>query len=414
MAKKISFAPQNQIMINPSAHGWVDKFFFEQASQEQFALYDFETFYTATRNTGFLVGYTTHFVCQKPIETKGWTAEEFSKIGLLNSLYGVYQIAKGSNDPLDFTTTCVDFYKELHPKNSGLLALFLPTDSIQNKLEKILSNRIKTNDNIISKNFSHILTNALLFIDVLAFKRYIEEESFSQKYLKKTEEIIVSIVSIALKTKETKTKYDDLLQKLFESSVRYSKFNTVNSDWSLETISLDYLKDNYEKFYLIDMAGMALWNDSKMEASEEKFLYDLASKMDIPSEFVKKSIHSMDAFLTANKATIPYFNYSNPVKHFYDQTTQNVQTLITRNKSRLLLEITQSKELMQLLAKSTSRELSKEEKKKVKTQLLDICKTVPSLTIFLVPGGSLLLPILIKFIPQLLPSAFNENLNKEL
>ena len=51
------------------------------------------------------------------------------------------------------------------------------------------------------------------------------------------------------------------------------------------------------------------------------------------------------------------------------------------------------------------------EKKKVKKQLLDICKSVPSLTIFLLPGGGLLLPILIKFIPQLLPSAFNENLN---
>jgi hypothetical protein len=29
----------------------------------------------------------------------------------------------------------------------------------------------------------------------------------------------------------------------------------------------------------------------------------------------------------------------------------------------------------------------------------------------LLPGGSLLLPILIKFIPKLLPSAFNENLD---
>ena len=66
---------------------------------------------------------------------------------------------------------------------------------------------------------------------------------------------------------------------------------------------------------------------------------------------------------------------------------------------------------MQLLAKSTRKDLSKEDKKKVKKQLLDICKTVPSLTIFLLPGGGLLLPILIKFIPQLLPSAFNENLD---
>jgi hypothetical protein len=66
---------------------------------------------------------------------------------------------------------------------------------------------------------------------------------------------------------------------------------------------------------------------------------------------------------------------------------------------------------MILLAYSTRRDLNEKEKKKVKKQILDICKTIPSLTIFLLPGGSLLLPILIKFIPTLLPSAFNENLD---
>jgi hypothetical protein len=161
------------------------------------------------------------------------------------------------------------------------------------------------------------------------------------------------------------------------------------------------------------MAGMAMWNDAKIEKSEEEFLSQLAQKLNIPNTFVEKSITDIDYFLTSNKNQIPYFNQSNPVKHFYDQTTQNVHTLITRNKKRLLLEISQSKELMVLLAKSTKRDLSPEEKKKVKNQLLDICKTIPSLTIFLVPGGSLLLPILIKFIPQMLPSAFNENLDIE-
>ena len=64
---------------------------------------------------------------------------------------------------------------------------------------------------------------------------------------------------------------------------------------------------------------------------------------------------------------------------------------------------------MLLLGQSTLRDLNLEEKKKVKKQLLDICKTIPSLTIFIIPGGSLLLPLLIKLIPKLLPSAFNEN-----
>ena len=66
-------------------------------------------------------------------------------------------------------------------------------------------------------------------------------------------------------------------------------------------------------------------------------------------------------------------------------------------------------ELMVLLSKSTLRELNAEEKKKVQNQLLDIFKSIPSLAIFLLPGGAVLLPIFIKLIPKLLPSSFDEN-----
>ncbi|WP_395055990.1 LETM1-related biofilm-associated protein [Flavobacterium sp.] len=399
-------------MINPSAPSWVEKYFTDQNNENQTVINNYDQFYENTRKTGFLVGYTTHFVTTKNIETKGLTNEELSKIGLLNTLFGVYQLVNKNRIHSVFINECVTFYKTLLPKESSLLEKILPQDSNSSKLEKIINSRIQTNENIISKNFSNILTNALIFIDVLAFMRYLEEGKISDKYLKKSEEIIVNIVSLALKTKEVKTKYDDLLHKLFESSVRYTKFNKLEIV-SLENLDLSYFDDTYEKYYLIDMAGMAMWNDAKIEKSERTFLFQLAKKLTIPDSFVEKSISDMNLFLTTNKDKIPYFNFSNPVKHFYDQTTQNVHTLISRNKNRLVLEISQSKELMKLLSQSTKRDLSPEEKKKVRNQLLDICKTIPSLTIFLIPGGSLLLPILIKFIPQLLPSAFNENLEKE-
>ena len=398
-------------MINPSAYGWVEKFFSEQNIQQENLIVNGYQFYENTRKTGFLAGYTTHFVTQKVIDTKGWTSEEFSKIGLLNILFGIFQLVLKSNDKDLFLKKCTDFYEELHPKSVKILSAILPQDSISSKLENNISSRIQTNENIISKNFSHILTNALLFMDVLAFKKYLQEDKISEKYLKKTEKIIINIISLALKTKLTKSKYDDLLQKLFESSVRYSKFNKIDV-LSIDNINLNYFTDDFEKFYLIDMAGMAMWNDEKLESNEEAFLYQLAEKLNVSSKFVDLSIIDSVYFFSKNKETIPYFNYSNPVKHFYDHTTQHVQTLISRNKARLLLEISQSKELMKLLAQSTVRELDANEKKKVRNQLLDVCKTIPSLTIFIIPGGSLLLPILIKFIPQLLPSAFNENLRE--
>ena len=111
---------------------------------------------------------------------------------------------------------------------------------------------------------------------------------------------------------------------------------------NLETLELDYFSNDLEKYYVIDMAGLALWSDGIVEKDEAYFLHTLATIMRIPDSFVEESIQSTDAFISKYKKDIPYFNYSNPVKHFYDQTTQLVVTLIHRNKKRLCCECSES------------------------------------------------------------------------
>jgi hypothetical protein len=399
-------------MINPSTSGWIDKFFYKQKFSEQAINETNDSFYDKVRNTGFVYGHIISFEIEKPINTKGWFKEEISKVALLNTLFGVYALTKKETNTENFISETVAFYNQMHPEGFNLFKKILPKNNPSLTLEKIIDERVQTNDSIISKNFSHLVTNALLFMDVLAFRQYIIHGAIPEKYLKKIEETIVNIVTLALKIKSNKTQYDDLLIKLFEASIRYSKFSK-DSVQNLESLQLDYFTNELEKKYLIDIAGMALWSDGVIENNEAYFLHKLAETLGISDNFVNQSIKNTNNFIIEHKKDIPYFNYSNPVKHFYDQTTQSVVTLVSRNKNRLVKEIVQSKELMLLLAYSTRRDLDEKEKKKVKKQLLDICKTIPSLTIFLLPGGSLLLPILIKFIPTLLPSAFNENLEKE-
>lgn len=399
-------------MINPSAIGWIDKFFLKHKSSLLPKEMHPNTFYKKVRATGFIYGHIVSFDTEFEIVKKGWLQNEVSKVALLNTLLGVYKLTEQNNAPEKFISKAVTFYNQMNPQGFSLLKKILPSDSASVTLEKIIDSRVQTNIDIISKNFSHIVTNALLFIDVLAFHQFLIHGKIPEKYLKKIEETIISIVSLALKTKSTKSKYDDLLIKLFESSVRYSKFSKVSIK-NLEELKLDYFTKELEQNYLIDMAGMALWSDGVIENEEAYFLHKLGELMKAPDDFVEESIEKTNAFITKYKKDIPYFKYSNPVKHFYDQTTLSVITLITRNKNRLIKEIIQSKELMLLLAYSTRRDLDEKEKKKVRKQLLDICKTIPSLAIFLLPGGSLLLPIFIKFIPKLLPSAFNENLENE-
>ena len=402
-------------MINPSANGWIDKFF---SKQKTFLFSDednLNTFYKKVRETGFIYGHIVSYDRADPIDTESWVGNEVSKVALLNTLFSIYVLSSNDAKTENFIAKALAFYNEMNPEGFNLLKKVLPESSPSLNLEKIIDSRVQTNIDIISKNFSHILTNALLFIDILAFRQYLIQGVIPEKYLKKIEEAIINIVSLALKTKSNKSKYDDLLIRLFESSVRYTKFSKVNiqsRNFGMEELELDYFTDELEKKYLIDVAGMALWSDGVIEKNEAYFLHKLAELTTVSDDFVTESIATTNEFITNYKDEIPYFNYSNPVKHFYDQTTQTVTKLITRNKNRLVKEIVQSKELMLLLAISTRRDLDEKEKKKVKKQLLDICKTVPSLTIFLLPGGSLLLPILIKFIPRLLPSAFNENLEE--
>jgi hypothetical protein len=396
-------------MINPSVHGWIDKFFAEQSLSVHSFPQNETDFYNRTRATGFIFGHIVSFDTSIAIETEDRLPQELSKIGMLNTLYQMYRLTKQNDDAANFINETVSFYNTMIPKGFNPLKKVLESSSPSSKLEKIIHDRVQTNEDMFSKNFSHVITNALLFIDVLAFKQQLEKGSIPEKYSTKIEDIVISIVSLSLKAKTGISQHDDLLLKLFESSVRYNKFATTTST-SIEDLDLSYLSNSLEKYYVIDLAGISLWSDEKVENEERYFLFKLGERVNISDAVILDSIDFINEFIVKYKKEIPYFNFSNPVKHFYDQTTESVAVLINRNKSRLLKEISQSKELMQLLAKSTHKDLDKEEKKKIKKQILDICKTIPSLTIFLLPGGGLLLPILIKFIPQMMPSAFNENI----
>ncbi|KAF2518539.1 hypothetical protein E0W68_08750 [Flavobacterium salilacus subsp. salilacus] len=398
-------------MINPSASGWIDKYF-SRLNYTLPATLSTHEFYKLVRDTGFVYGHVWVVNYLEKEESKGWTAEETTKAALLNTLYGLYRKYTMDDNPAVFIEKAVLFYEQMTPEGYGFLKRVLPTSPRSHELEGIIDQRVRTNDNIISRNFSHILTNALLFMDILAFRQYLIGAKIPDNYLRKLEETVVSLASLALNKKTQKTAYDDLLIKLFESSVRYTKLNRVTAD-NLEKLELGYFESELERYYLLDIAGMAMWSDGAIEKNEIDFLYKLAAQLHIKDEYVIESITFFDAFIKKNRNNIPYFKYSNPVKHFYDHASQNVIRLIKRNKNRLGKELSNNGELMVLLSQSTLRNLDTNEKKKVKKQLLEICKTIPSLTIFLLPGGSLLLPLLIKFIPQLLPSVFNENLDNE-
>ena len=100
---------------------------------------------------------------------------------------------------------------------------------------------------------------------------------------------------------------------------------------------------------------------------------------------------------------------STETKLVYSNLSKRYLKILGRGKDQFLQEIKESKELMTLIKKSTHTELTSKEKEIVKAQFKDIVKTMPSIAIFLIPGGSLLLPFILKLVPDMMPSAFKSN-----
>lgn len=89
---------------------------------------------------------------------------------------------------------------------------------------------------------------------------------------------------------------------------------------------------------------------------------------------------------------------------------RQVRALVARHLRAIVRELGETGDLMVLLAASTTRPLSTDEQKRMRSQLLDLCRTVPALAIFAAPGGMLLLPILARVLPfSLTPSSFRDD-----
>lgn len=386
--------------MNPSASGWIKKLLKEVSMNTSFFGFGEETFYSALRHSGFIYGSNLEVV-SLVIAQNDLTEEERSKLNLTLAFLYVH---KKSGAEIPFIDSVISFYTNINELKTSLFKNLLSGKKSSDQLEKIIHKRIQIDANIFTKNFNYFIINALLFVDVLAYKKFLEDRTISIDYLKNMEASIAAISFDVLNSKAEKNQYDESLIRLFESSLRYFEDITLDYETAVECITTEL-----EKYYVLDLACMATWSDQKIDLEEQKFLKKLGHDLELSTARIQQSIKKVNQFYTDNKDNIALLSSKNIVQSFYNNSSKMVTKLISRNRKRLYQELKDSKELMVLLTQSTVRDLSKEEQKKVQEQLLDIFKSIPSLAIFMLPGGALLLPLVVKFIPKLLPSAFDEN-----
>lgn len=396
--------------MNPSAPDWIKKFLNLYKQEQLIDSYkDNCDFYYQLVSCGFIYGLSVHAVTDESVSNLELTKEEYTKVNLFHALLYTYFNEKDGS-LTDAVEAITRFYKKLDKGKTGIFHKLSLSQSKFNLLEGILSGRLQQTNLELKKNAASLLTHALLYVDVISFASFLKEDRNIKVVAKELESEVITFCFLALKSKLKKSKYDLLIIDMFESSSQQlTHFSNNNSEITLEHMRSASKRSFLEKKYILDLCCLAVWDDFEMDSKEFLYLRNLTDMLQMDQNDLSRSLNDLNQFSEENTSSIKLFEYSHPVKQFYKQSTATVKLLIMRNQKRLLKELNESKELLILLGQSTLRDLNKDEKDKVREQLLDVCKSIPSLTIFLLPGGTVLLPLLVKFIPKLLPSAFDDN-----
>ena len=394
--------------MNPSSAGWIKKFIKEIEQKALCNAYaEVDDLYHGLKSGGFIYGMSLVGLAPQAKTTLNLTIEEHTKINLLHTLCYVYfkKNPKGEYD--DCIAAIVAFYQLMGKGQPGLLHKLSFAKNPSDNLEAIINARLHENNLGRNAEVSSLITYVLLFIDILVFQEYLKGDQEVQRAFDRMEHLCIQSCTWALESKLQPNKYDHMFIEMLRNALKKPlKQSEIPAQELLEQMAETSL---LFKQFLMDVCCLGVWDDRMMDAAELHFLQDFEKALGLEPGTALAGVGDLDQFSRTHAQSVRLFEHANPVKLLYKQSSAMVKTLILRNKNRLIKELAESGELVKLLTLSTVRDLNKKEKQKVKDQLLDICKTVPSLTLFLLPGGSLLLPIMVKLIPKLLPSAFNEN-----
>lgn len=413
-------------MFSPGKKNWIKKFF-SLVKQEEINLT--ASFHQTEENheellrelcehTGILYG-----VPNKQLYTETYvgsaTRNEKLQVLLFESLLFIDRLQqKDAFNEDQFIARVIDFYQiKAHGFDKKWHHLISKMEET-NHLESFLSDRIKVHSSYSEKNFwfNH-LTNGFLYLDLIQFYQSVEngKPKDQEQYNKWVEAILTLITSINYIHPEAGKYFDQTMFKnlTLSAELPLESINNIkqgaeqdkNQREAIEIVSSEPMLAMFTFHFLV-----FLYHEYPSELfTADSFLHKFGNLIGLSEDQTTEVFWECRKSMSEHSSEFYHLVTESESKILTTHLSRKYYRILGRNKDRLIQELKESKELVYLVRQSTLRELTPEEKEKVKTQSMDLMKSVPSIGIYLIPGGALWLPLVLKLIPDLLPSAFKEN-----
>jgi ribosomal protein L7/L12 len=412
-------------MIAPGSKGWINKYF-EMLEKKHFNLdldvpngfSEKQMIHFSLLRTGIIFGVPAEMLFAKKLDESKWTKSEKLKLLLLESLLLMYHNKnKGQElNPADFKASLLKFYEShTSPIISKVFRLFI-SESPDERLEGILSSRLNVKYKLTdSKYWVNYLSNAFVYLDVILYREFLrkKKETLSQ-YSDLADNALIALSTAAFSDNKITDSEKAMFKVFLDSSSLDQEHRVRAKERFVKGAKLeDFTKIAHSNWlfrrFLLDISALTIFVNQELVPEEYTIFDNLCDVLNIPKKEVNYSLAMIENFVLQNSDKEELLSNASSYEKLYGNLTKRWVKILGRNKEKLAKELKESKDLVFLITKSTKEELSKEEKDMVKTQFLDLVKSVPALAIFMLPGGAIILPIILKILPDLIPSAFRDN-----
>ena len=418
--------------MNLDSKGWLKKYLDARAHVEndpfKASLENEVGLYQLVQPTGLLYGHPVRLPNSEQEFFKSIMVQDKMRVIMAESfIHGMLQKQSvGSKaemkDLLENTSVqLVEFYNGVYPRFSK--TGFFSSNKNRSPFEQAeiyLGRRITIKGGLTRNFWSSFFHNSLLFLDVFYFNNWITKEQLSLEKIPQLKEnmrmAILKIIASAAFSDGIIEKEERKLFGYFLKSADLPKERLQEAKQFLrEQITLEEI--NFSEFdeswllkkYILELAILTIWSDRIVTEEEKSYLIKLSGKLGFSENDLEGSMMALETFVLEHWQQVHYLRNKRNYSMVSELVINRLTFFVTQNKERVVQEIHESKELMNLLSKSRKEQLTPEEKEKVRIQIIDILKLIPAFLIIALPFTFITLPILIKILPKkAFPSAFQD------
>ena len=414
--------------MNPNERGWLKEYIAFRIDMLRELTTDASrkrshpdhSLYRIIQPTGLMYGQTVGIPGHPEQET--WQNKEKMKVLLAESLISsaLLYYEKQNGSPLEIfeainktLENIGNFYNNIFPElATSAKSFFGKKKSPVELVERILDKRIERTSDFEGNFWTYFFHNSLLFLDVFIFGQWIHTNAdriVADFFRYERDELRFSVVKVIAAAShankevvfEEKKLLDFFLHSAdLSSEKRREAVRIFEKGIEVHEINLPSENSWILKKFFLEVSILTIWADKKVEEIEMDFLKNFTQHLGFNEDDLENSLIAIEGFVLENWEQLSYLQNHQDYQQVSEQFIRRVAKIAEKNKHRLLKELQERQEIVDLLKKSRSSELTVEEKEVMRVALVQMLKTIPTLLIISLPRKFLTLPVLLKILPK--------------